>query len=242
MPCVRSSRATCWARHSSTSDREAGCRHSPRAMWARACTHSTTIPAQSPARRSCAGATFHKMRRGASTRALCSMSATWRASGNSMSSTPGACCTIPERCGSPSRTPAVWCARAVCSLSVSTITAAADAARRCGPRPKRWYCSAPRWQQLAWEFIYLAWDLVRLAAVGRNPIRMIRDYHARRGMSWRHDAIDWLGGYPYEAATPGEILEFVRRKFGFVLVKQNIDLKLGVSEFVFQSTSHDTQP
>ena len=77
--------------------------------------------------------TFHKMRRGASTRALCSMSATWRASGNSMSSTPGACCTIPERCGSPSRTPAVWCARAVCSLSVSTITAAADAARRCGP-------------------------------------------------------------------------------------------------------------
>ena len=28
----------------------------------------------------------------------------------------------------------------------------------------------------------------------------------------------------------------MRRKFGFVLVKQNIDLKLGVSEFVFQST------
>ena len=102
-------------------------------------------------------------------------------------------------------------------------------------RLKRWYCQAPRWQQLAWESAYLAWDLVSMAAVGRNPIRMIREYHARRGMSWRHDAVDWLGGYPYEAATPGEILAFVWHKFKFVLVKQNIDLRLGVSEFVFES-------
>jgi 2-polyprenyl-6-hydroxyphenyl methylase/3-demethylubiquinone-9 3-methyltransferase len=54
-------------------------------------------------------------------------------------------------------------------------------------------------------------------------------------MSWHRDAVDWLGGYPYEAATPGEVLEFVRRKFNFVLVKQNIDHGLGVSEFVFES-------
>lgn len=98
---------------------------------------------------------------------------------------------------------------------------------------KRWYCKAPRWQQAAWESAYMTWDLVSLAAVGRNPLRKIRE--SRRGMSWRHDAIDWLGGYPYEAATPGEILEFVRRKFNFVLTKQNIDLLLGVSEFVFES-------
>src|SRR6516165_8454021 len=102
-------------------------------------------------------------------------------------------------------------------------------------RLKRWYCKAPRWQQAGWESAYLAWDLVSIAAVGRNPLRMIREYHSGRGMSWRHDAVDWLGGYPYEAATPGEILEFVRRKCNFVLTKQNIDLKLGVSEFVFES-------
>jgi SAM-dependent methyltransferase len=112
-------------------------------------------------------------------------------------------------------------------------------------RLKRWYCSAPRWQQLAWESVYLGWALASMAAVGRNPIRMIREYHVRRGMSWRRDATDWLGGYPYEAATPGEILEFVRRKFNFVLIKQNIDLKLGVSEFVFESalpSSHGGMP
>ena len=102
-------------------------------------------------------------------------------------------------------------------------------------RLKRWYCKAPRWQQVAWESTYMAWDLVSMAAVGRNPISMIRQYHAERGMSWRHDAIDWLGGYPYEAATPGEILEFVRRKFNFALIKQNINPHLGVSEFVFES-------
>jgi 2-polyprenyl-6-hydroxyphenyl methylase/3-demethylubiquinone-9 3-methyltransferase len=78
-------------------------------------------------------------------------------------------------------------------------------------------------------------------ARGRDPIRMIREYHVGRGMSWRHDAIDWLGGYPYEAATPGEILEFVRRQFNFVLIKQNIDLKLGVSEFVFESALPSAQ-
>ena len=102
-------------------------------------------------------------------------------------------------------------------------------------RLKRWYCKAPRWQQVAWENAYLVWDLVSMAAVGRNPLRMIREYHSGRGMSWRHDAIDWLGGYPYEAATPGEILEFVRRKYNFVLTRQNINLQLGVSEFVFES-------
>jgi SAM-dependent methyltransferase len=107
---------------------------------------------------------------------------------------------------------------------------------------KRWYCKAPRWQRVAWEYTYLAWELASLTAVGRNPIRMIREYHARRGMSWRRDATDWLGGYPYEAATPGQILEFVRRKFNFVLVRQNIDCGLGVSEFVFEAAVSPAAP
>jgi SAM-dependent methyltransferase len=101
---------------------------------------------------------------------------------------------------------------------------------------KRWYCSAPRWQQAAWESAYLTWDLLSMAARGRNPIRMIREYPATRGMTWRRDVTDWLGGYPYEAATPGEILEFVRRKLNFALIRQNINQHLGVSEFVFEFT------
>jgi SAM-dependent methyltransferase len=100
---------------------------------------------------------------------------------------------------------------------------------------KRWYCQAPRWQRSAWEAAYITWELASLMMVGRNPIRKIREYHVGRGMSYRRDVTDWLGGFPYEAATPGEILEFARKKLNFVLVKQNIDCGLGVSEFVFES-------
>jgi SAM-dependent methyltransferase len=64
-------------------------------------------------------------------------------------------------------------------------------------RLKRWYCSAPRWQQMTWENAYLTWHLASMLSLGRNPFRMIRDYHTKRGMSWRRDATDWLGGYPY---------------------------------------------
>ena len=30
-------------------------------------------------------------------------------------------------------------------------------------------------------------------------------YDGGLGVSWRHDAIDWLGGFPYEVATSGEV-------------------------------------
>jgi len=100
---------------------------------------------------------------------------------------------------------------------------------------KHWYCAAPKWQKATWEYTYIAWNLLYLLLVGRNPVTMIREYKTKRGMSWFRDVTDWLGGYPYEAATPGEILEFVRNQFGFVLVKQNINCDLGVSEFVFGS-------
>lgn len=100
---------------------------------------------------------------------------------------------------------------------------------------KRWYCAAPKWKKTTWEYTYIAWSLFYLLLVGRNPVTVIREYKTKRGMSWFRDVTDWLGGYPYEAATPGEILEFVRSQFGFVLVKQNINCDLGVSEFVFGS-------
>jgi 2-polyprenyl-6-hydroxyphenyl methylase/3-demethylubiquinone-9 3-methyltransferase len=30
-----------------------------------------------------------------------------------------------------------------------------------------------------------------------------------RGMHWYYDAIDWLGGYPYESASPRDVQQFV---------------------------------
>ena len=51
-------------------------------------------------------------------------------------------------------------------------------------------------------------DLVR----GRNPAKRYADYRKEnRGMSVVHDWSDWLGGYPFEVAKPGEVLELAER-------------------------------
>jgi 2-polyprenyl-3-methyl-5-hydroxy-6-metoxy-1,4-benzoquinol methylase len=58
-------------------------------------------------------------------------------------------------------------------------------------------------------------DLVRL----RNPISRYREYKRQRGMAKYHDWIDWLGGYPFEFATPAQLEEHLGRR-GFVLQKR----------------------
>jgi len=55
-------------------------------------------------------------------------------------------------------------------------------------------------------------DLVRL----RNPLTRYREYRRMRGMSMRHDWIDWLGGYPFEVASPDALFDFYHAR-GFTL-------------------------
>jgi 2-polyprenyl-6-hydroxyphenyl methylase/3-demethylubiquinone-9 3-methyltransferase len=58
-----------------------------------------------------------------------------------------------------------------------------------------------------------------------------------RGMSRWHDIIDWVGGYPYEVATPEEIFEFYRKR-GFTLTKLKCGkVGLGCNEFVLSGSS-----
>jgi len=54
-----------------------------------------------------------------------------------------------------------------------------------------------------------------------------------RGMSRWRDIVDWVGGYPYEFATPEQIFEFYRER-GFTLTKLKCGgVGLGCNEFVF---------
>jgi 2-polyprenyl-6-hydroxyphenyl methylase/3-demethylubiquinone-9 3-methyltransferase len=54
-----------------------------------------------------------------------------------------------------------------------------------------------------------------------------------RGMSRWRDIVDWVGGYPYEVATPEEIFDFYEAR-GFRLVKLKCGgVGLGCNEFVF---------
>jgi 2-polyprenyl-6-hydroxyphenyl methylase/3-demethylubiquinone-9 3-methyltransferase len=59
------------------------------------------------------------------------------------------------------------------------------------------------------------------------------EYSRNRGMSHWRDIIDWVGGYPYEFATPEEIFDFYRAR-GFELTKMRCGgVGLGCNEFVF---------
>jgi 2-polyprenyl-6-hydroxyphenyl methylase/3-demethylubiquinone-9 3-methyltransferase len=67
-----------------------------------------------------------------------------------------------------------------------------------------------------------------------------RAYRSRRGMSRWRDIIDWVGGYPYEVATPDEVFELCKSR-GFVLTKLNVGrVGLGCNQFVFEKISGGT--
>jgi 2-polyprenyl-6-hydroxyphenyl methylase/3-demethylubiquinone-9 3-methyltransferase len=74
------------------------------------------------------------------------------------------------------------------------------------------------------------------AVLTRRPGDYLRSwtaYSSRRGMSKWHDIVDWVGGYPYEFATPDQIFEFYRAR-GFTLVNMNCGgIGLGCNQFVF---------
>ncbi len=77
---------------------------------------------------------------------------------------------------------------------------------------------------------YFVGQVIRL----RNPLANIRNYKSHRGMNWRTDIKDWLGGYPYEFATVEEIFRFIRAYFpDFDLINIRTTNSLGNNWFLF---------
>ena len=73
--------------------------------------------------------------------------------------------------------------------------------------------------------------------LARRPgdyVRSWTEYRNLRGMNRWYDIVDWVGGYPYEFATPDEIFDFYRGR-GFTLTKMKCGgVGLGCNEFVFK--------
>jgi 2-polyprenyl-6-hydroxyphenyl methylase/3-demethylubiquinone-9 3-methyltransferase len=66
-------------------------------------------------------------------------------------------------------------------------------------------------------------------------VRSWTQYKNDRGMNRWYDIIDWVGGFPYEVASPEEIFEFYRKK-GFSLTRMKTKgVGLGCNEFVFKN-------
>jgi 2-polyprenyl-6-hydroxyphenyl methylase/3-demethylubiquinone-9 3-methyltransferase len=87
-------------------------------------------------------------------------------------------------------------------------------------RMKRTYVRAPRPAQwlIAGAFFGVqgARAVARNLLQRRNPVRRFKEYGRNRGMSPWHDCVDWVGGYPFEAAKPEEVFDFYHAR-GFAL-------------------------
>jgi 2-polyprenyl-6-hydroxyphenyl methylase/3-demethylubiquinone-9 3-methyltransferase len=99
---------------------------------------------------------------------------------------------------------------------------------------KRTYVRVPGLLKKVMEVGYGAAKGAMLVLTLRNPVTVARDYQRVRGMSLWHDWVDWLGGYPYEYASAGEIFAFGRDELGFELIRMNTTSSLGCNEFVFR--------
>lgn len=93
---------------------------------------------------------------------------------------------------------------------------------------KRLYVGSPAWVQRSLvaallPVIYLAKWLV----TGKNPTRQ------ERGMDFRYDVVDWVGGFPYEYASAPETIREVSG-LGFSCVRQiPANVPTGCNQFIF---------
>lgn len=104
-------------------------------------------------------------------------------------------------------------------------------------KEKKFYNRSPKPIQMiiATVFFCVLWtknsigDFIRL-----KPFEHWKNYKKKRGMSPWHDAVDWVGGYPFEVAKPEEIFEFYHKR-GFDLEKMSTwGGKHGCNQFVFK--------
>lgn len=106
---------------------------------------------------------------------------------------------------------------------------------------KSFFCRSGKATQFVLSLSFSAFYLLGVLLSGRNPVKYVREYYKQRGQSWSTDIIDWIGGYPYESASPDEIIDFVTKR-GFTLKKlRNAEspqayglFGTGCAEFIFK--------
>jgi len=106
-------------------------------------------------------------------------------------------------------------------------------------RIKRLYNALPALLRVPYAILVMAPLELRAAiawTVRGKPWRYLQSwtrYKQARGMSRWHDLIDWVGGYPFEVATPDAVFDFCHER-GFALERLVTRQGLGCNEFVFR--------
>lgn len=107
---------------------------------------------------------------------------------------------------------------------------------------KKTYCKLPKALRTPYTILAMLPDetkrLIGFTIKGKpfGYVEYLKNYRNGRGMNHWRDMVDWVGGYPYEVATPDEIFEFYKAK-GFRLTKLRTGgVGLGCNEFVFEKS------
>jgi 2-polyprenyl-6-hydroxyphenyl methylase/3-demethylubiquinone-9 3-methyltransferase len=86
-------------------------------------------------------------------------------------------------------------------------------------------------------FHFILGAFIKDLLMGKNPFKRYFLTN-KRGMSIYYDWFDWLGGLPFETATPNKIIDFFLNN-GFILKKTIlVGNNLGCNEYVFQKYSN----
>lgn len=95
---------------------------------------------------------------------------------------------------------------------------------------------------LSWYAIFRSWTVTFIKDFLKtgNPLKTWRTYEINRGMSAWHDAVDWVGGYPFEVAKPEAVFDFFKAKGFQLMVLKSCGGGLGCNEFVFQKLCANT--
>ncbi len=102
-----------------------------------------------------------------------------------------------------------------------------------------WVEVKKRYNQVGWlgkkcmEFWYI-WQFYLQRKVSKIPelIQQAREYKKSRGMDLYRDAVDWLGGYPFEYASVEEVKDFASKRLGLELT--NITTGQACVEYLFR--------
>ena len=113
-----------------------------------------------------------------------------------------------------------------------------------GSASKRWFWIKKNYNQSgkAIRFILVIYTLFRAWIIRfikdflktANFLKSWNEYGKNRGMSAWYDLIDWVGGYPFEVASPEQVFNFFQDK-GFTLqYLKTCGGGIGCNEFVFK--------
>ncbi len=103
---------------------------------------------------------------------------------------------------------------------------------------KKFYNKHPIIGKYFLEYIYIVYSFIFNVFSAKLFFKKIKNYKEGRGMSWRRDISDWMGGYPYQYASVGEVFQFMKKNFPhFQLVNIRSTNGTGNNWFLFKNNN-----